>query len=167
MRLHWYFQLHNQLIFINEGVFSKPIDEIPTISSNHTFLSPVSTDLVLPHQFTRQFYYRALAPAVLMTTELPKDCEYPRLTQFWGTSGSSTHCASVGKRLCLSSVTLPFFCSPLYPPANRLLYKQPNLTHSNQTSWVGRALFHFDKQHCQQIWEGISLKQKGCLPELT
>lgn len=71
MRVHLNFQLHNQLTFINEGVLSKPIDEIPKISSNHTFLSPLFTDLVLLHQFTSQFYYRALAPAVLVTTEPP------------------------------------------------------------------------------------------------
>lgn len=92
-------------------------------------------------------------------------------TWFWCTGGSSAHCASVGNRLCLSSATHPFPCSPLYTPANPLLYKQPNLIHSNQISQVGRALlfkiFHFYKQHCQRIWEGTSLKQKGCLPELT
>lgn len=41
------------------------------------FFSPLSTDLILPHQFTRQFYNRALAPTVLMTTEPPEDCDYP------------------------------------------------------------------------------------------
>lgn len=118
MHLHPHnsFSFKTQLIFIKEDIYSKPTDEISTISLNHTFPSPPSTDLDLPHQFTDDF---TTEPSLLLhwcQQSFPKTATAPptRLHYFCCTSGGSTHRAPGGNRFASVICHSPF---PLQPPA--------------------------------------------------
>lgn len=143
MHLHPHnsFSFKTQLIFIKEDVYSKPTDEISTISLNRTFPSPPSTDLVLPRQFTDDF---TTEPSLLLhwcQQSFPKTATTPPRWHGYITSAVPVEAVPTVPQMVTglpqSSVTHPFLCSPLHPPAKQLSCKraQPNPLQSNKPGW--------------------------------